>query len=124
MSVVASNDINEETLRQLNADQHQIDVFGIGTNLVTCQAQPALGMVYKVVEFKNTPRIKFSEEIEKMTLPGSHSAIRVLDNGLPILDLICLASETHKLLALSPESSLTYYKGKSPNNQPLSLAIT
>ena len=38
MNVVASNDINEKTLEELNAADHQIDVFGIGTNLVTCQA--------------------------------------------------------------------------------------
>ena len=38
MQIVASNDINENTLTQLKKDGHQIDVFGIGTNLVTCQA--------------------------------------------------------------------------------------
>lgn len=38
MNVVASNDINEKTLTQLIENNHQIDVFGIGTNLVTCQA--------------------------------------------------------------------------------------
>ena len=77
--MVASNDINEKTLRELNENEHQIDAFGIGTNLVTCQAQPALGMVYKVVELQGTARMKFSEEIGKITLPGPKSVLRVYD---------------------------------------------
>jgi len=36
--VVASNDINERVIKKLNEEGHSIDVFGIGTNLVTCQA--------------------------------------------------------------------------------------
>ncbi len=44
--------------------------YGIGTNLVTCQAQPALGMVYKLVEINNTQKLKFSEDIEKISIPG------------------------------------------------------
>ena len=47
--VFASNDINENVLKELNKTGHDVDAFGIGTNLVTCQAQPALGMVYKLV---------------------------------------------------------------------------
>jgi nicotinate phosphoribosyltransferase len=47
--VFASNDINENVLMTLNKTGHDVDSFGIGTNLVTCQAQPALGMVYKLV---------------------------------------------------------------------------
>ena len=54
-------------------------MFGIGTNLVTCQAQPALGMVYKVCEFKGIPRIKISEEAEKTTIAGSKSIIRAVN---------------------------------------------
>lgn len=70
LKVMASNDINESTISKLNAQHHEIDSFGIGTNLVTCQAQPALGMVYKLVEIKGVPTIKLSEELEKTTLPG------------------------------------------------------
>jgi len=51
MSIVASNDINEDRIREFNATGHEMNVYGIGTNLVTCQKQPALGMVYKVVQF-------------------------------------------------------------------------
>lgn len=45
---------------------HEVDAFGIGTYLVTCYAQAALGCVFKLVEINNQPRIKLSEDITKV----------------------------------------------------------
>ena len=64
--IVVSNNIDEDTLNSLNAQGHSIDCFGIGTRLVTCTGQGALGCVYKLVELKSEPRIKISEDLAKV----------------------------------------------------------
>ena len=48
---------------------HEVDAFGIGTNLVTCYAQAALGCVFKLVEINKQPRIKLSEDVTKVCMP-------------------------------------------------------
>ena len=94
MAIVASNDINVEILYALNKQDHQITSFGIGTNLVTCQGQPALGMVFKLADTNGSPRMKLSEDPGKTTTPGKKKVYRLYGReGYPILDLVALKSE-------------------------------
>mmetsp|Transcript_14833 Transcript_14833/g.41980 ORF Transcript_14833/g.41980 Transcript_14833/m.41980 type:complete len:523 (+) Transcript_14833:131-1699(+) len=91
--IVASNDINEASLNKL-ASSSAITIYGIGTNLVTCQAQPALGCVYKLVECNQKPRIKISQEIVKVTIPGRKRAYRLfVGNDKMTMDYMTFASD-------------------------------
>ncbi len=118
LSIVASNNINEATLHALTQQGHEIDVFGIGTHLVTCQAQPALGGVYKLVEVNGEPRIKLSQEKAKTTIPGKKEVYRLIDqHGFPITDLMIRVGEAppkvgEKILCRHPfeEAKRAYIK--------------
>eukprot|EP00768_Dysnectes_brevis_P004087 gnl/Dysnectes_brevis/2906_a3555_701.p1 GENE.gnl/Dysnectes_brevis/2906_a3555_701~~gnl/Dysnectes_brevis/2906_a3555_701.p1 ORF type:complete len:526 (+),score=190.29 gnl/Dysnectes_brevis/2906_a3555_701:77-1654(+) len=91
--IAASNDISESVLHSLNAQGHSIDIFGIGTKLVTCSAQPALGGVYKLVELGGSPRIKLSQDRIKITIPGSKTVYRLHTADGPYADLMCRSDE-------------------------------
>ena len=82
-------------LHALNQQRHEIDAYGIGTRLVTCWAQPALGCVYKLVEINGKPRIKLSEEAGKITIPGKKEVWRIFGQGdRPICDILIRANES------------------------------
>ncbi len=80
--------------------------------MVTCQAQPALGMVYKLVEINGEPRIKLSQDPTKVTIPGRKDAYRLVgENGIPLLDLMVNSDEPApvvgvKLLCRNPFDEL------------------
>lgn len=87
--IVASNDINEEVLLHLSRGKHEINVFGIGTHLVTCQSQPALGCVYKLVSISGVARIKLSEEVSKIVIPCRKNLYRLWGmRPFPLIDVM------------------------------------
>eukprot|EP00190_Bangiopsis_sp_CCMP1999_P004450 CAMPEP_0198731022 /NCGR_PEP_ID=MMETSP1475-20131203/27628_1 /TAXON_ID= ORGANISM="Unidentified sp., Strain CCMP1999" /NCGR_SAMPLE_ID=MMETSP1475 /ASSEMBLY_ACC=CAM_ASM_001111 /LENGTH=506 /DNA_ID=CAMNT_0044493923 /DNA_START=192 /DNA_END=1712 /DNA_ORIENTATION=+ len=90
--IMASNDINEDVLLSLHETEHNIDSFGIGTNLVTCQSQPALGCVFKLVEVNSSPRMKLSTH--KTSLPCRKNVYRIFNEaGLAEIDVLTLWRE-------------------------------
>ena len=97
--IFASGDIDEHIIAALNAQGAKIDVWGIGTKLITSAPRPALGGVYKLAEIQNgdgvwEPRMKFSDTPEKITNPGFKTILRIYDEkGMAAADLISLRGE-------------------------------
>jgi nicotinate phosphoribosyltransferase len=82
--IVASNDLDEYTIMNLKAQGAKINVWGIGTKLITAYDQPALGAVYKIVAIENehgemVDTIKISGNPEKVTTPGIKKLYRIIN---------------------------------------------
>lgn len=96
--IVASNDLDEELIWDLNAQGAKIDIFGVGTSLITSRGCPALGGVYKMsaeeIDGELVPRIKISENPGKITIPGYKKVVRIYNGSRKaIADLIMLDEE-------------------------------
>ncbi|GBF10164.1 nicotinate phosphoribosyltransferase [Tepidibacillus sp. HK-1] len=109
--IVASNDLDENLIRDLKLQGAKIDVWGVGTNLITSSDCPSLGGVYKLVAEKEEdqfiPKIKISENPEKITTPGCKKVVRFYNKHtkMAILDLVMLQEEeipTHDFIAFDP----------------------
>jgi nicotinate phosphoribosyltransferase len=78
VKIAVSNQLDEYIIRSLLQQGAPIDIFGVGTRLVTGQDSPALDGVYKLSMYQGRPRLKFSENYEKTTLPGVKKTVRYL----------------------------------------------
>ena len=99
--ISASNDLDEYLIESLKLQGAEITSWGVGTNLITAKDNPAFGGVYKMAAIKKedgnfVPKIKISENSEKITNPGNKTIYRIYDKatGKIRADLICLADET------------------------------
>jgi nicotinate phosphoribosyltransferase len=97
VKIAVSNQLDEYIIRSLLEQQAPIDVFGVGTSLVTGHPDSALDGVYKLAMTNGKPRIKLSENISKITLPHKKQVYRILDNNdnFAGADAITLSDEQH-----------------------------
>ncbi|HVZ55466.1 MAG TPA: nicotinate phosphoribosyltransferase [Chitinophagaceae bacterium] len=79
MQIAASNQLDEYVIRSLLDQGAPIDLFGVGTKLVTGHPDGALDGVYKLSMAGGKPRLKISETLQKITLPGIKQVFRTLD---------------------------------------------
>lgn len=97
--IFASGDLDEEVIWDLKAQGAAIDVWGVGTRMITSMDNPALGGVYKLsaeeVDGTFIPRIKISENPAKITNPGVKRLYRFYDrrSGKALADLLALDEE-------------------------------
>ena len=110
-TICASNDLDEYLLHDLKVQGAKIDSWGIGTNLITSKDCPSFGGVYKLAAIQDkdgnfVPKIKVSENTEKITNPGNKTIYRIYDKetGKMRADLICFVGETY-----DPEEDLLLF---------------
>ena len=99
--ISASNDLDEFLIDSLKVQGATITSWGVGTNLITSKDCPSFGGVYKLAAIMDKdghfiPKIKLSENSEKVTNPGNKTIYRIYEkeSGKIKADLICLADET------------------------------
>lgn len=99
VKIIASNDLDEHIIMNLKAQNAKIDIWGVGTKLITAADQPALGGVYKLVEREKDgafePVIKISGNPEKVSTPGAKEVYRIInrEHGHAEADYITLKHE-------------------------------
>lgn len=97
--IIASNSLDENLIDDLITQQAQIDIFGVGENLITSKTTPVLGGVYKLVAQEIgeeiVPKIKISDNLEKITNPGFKKVVRFIDKETQkaLGDCVMLADE-------------------------------
>ena len=100
--ISASSDLDEYLINSLKTQGCTVTSWGVGTNLITSKDCPSFGGVYKLAAIKNQdgefiPKIKISENTEKITNPGNKTIYRIYDKetGKLKADLICFAGEEY-----------------------------
>ena len=134
--ISASNDLDENLIASLKAQGACITSWGVGTNLITSESQPSFGGVYKLAatysdEGQWVPKIKLSENSEKITNPGNKQIYRIIekDSGKVFADYIALAeekfSEAEDLVLFDPIDTWkkSTLKGGSYEMRPLLVPI-
>lgn len=110
VKIAASNQLDEHLIRSLIDQEAPIDIFGVGTSLVTGKPDAALDGVYKLSFFRGKPRIKLSETIAKVTLPHKKQVYRILDkNGnFSGADVVSLAEDDQPEMMHHPYDPLKF----------------
>lgn len=121
VTITASNQLDEHVIKSLEDQQAPIDVFGVGTSLVTCPPDAALDGVYKLAYADGRPRIKLSENLKKITLPDRKQVYRIIngEDNFFGADLIALDREHDVDMMHHPADPDKFLSVKGMKKEPL-----
>ena len=113
--ISASNSLDEHLIQDLLLQDAKIDMFGVGERMITAKSEPVFGGVYKLVAVEKDgeiiPKIKVSENVEKITVPHFKKIYRLYgnDTGKAIADYMTVYDETvddsHDLEIFDPNAT-------------------
>ncbi|MDX2063107.1 MAG: nicotinate phosphoribosyltransferase [Bacteroidia bacterium] len=120
VQIAATNDLDEYTIQSLNHQGAPIDILGVGTKLATADGSPALGGVYKLAALADAPRMKVSDNLIKVSLPGRKQSVRYTDAaGQFVADGILLVSESAADTLYHPYEAETHTSVAGLSAEPL-----
>ncbi len=103
VKIVVSNQLDEYVIKSLLDQKAPIDVFGVGTSMITGKPDAALDGVYKLAYVEDNPVLKISDNLQKTTLPGRKKILRYFDReGLFYADAVVLDDETDPDRMINP----------------------
>lgn len=121
VAIMATNDLDEHIITSLKQQGAKINVWGVGTKLVTAHDQPALGGVYKLGAIRRTEndpwqyKIKLSEVVAKVSTPGICNVRRFKRHGTPVADAIyCETLGIDRQMIIDP-SDITRHRAIEPD---------
>lgn len=119
VKIAASNQLDEYVIKSLLEQKAPIDIFGVGTNLVTGAPDSALGGVYKLSVSNDIPRLKISESIAKVTIPHKKQVYRLKNDKGELIgaDAITMREEESVARIYDPQDILKSLSVKKCKNE-------
>jgi nicotinate phosphoribosyltransferase len=133
--IIVSNSLDEYTITSILQQGGQVSSFGVGERLITAKSEPVFGAVYKLCAVTDAktgetiPKIKISENVEKITNPGKKKAYRVYSQktGYAIADLLTLEDEqpdfSESYAFVDPKQPWKNMKFRNVDAKPLKVKI-
>lgn len=121
VKIIASNQLDEYVIESLMEQRAPVDIFGVGTKLVTGYPDGALDGVYKLSELNHEPKLKLSDSIKKISLPHRKEIFRILNSDGNFLgaDVLGLAGEKNIPVMFHPTEKLSFLNIKDLKKEPL-----
>ncbi len=121
VKIAASNQLDEYVIKSLLEQKAPIDIFGVGTNLVTGEPDSALDGVYKLSVSNNIPRLKISESLSKVTIPHKKQVYRLMNAKGELIgaDAITMRDEEEVTRIYDPQEILKSLPVKNCKSEAL-----